>query len=41
MSTVFDSVHEECGVFAVYCKNTTDAAMQTYVGLYALSLIHI
>ena len=36
MSTVFDSVHEECGVFAVYCKNTTDAAMQTYVGLYAL-----
>ncbi len=36
MSTVFDSVHEECGVFAVYCNNTMDAAMQTYIGLYAL-----
>ena len=36
MSTVFDSVHEECGVFAIYCNKSMDAAMQTYIGLYAL-----
>lgn len=29
-------IHEECGVFAVYSRDTTDAAMQTYLGLYAL-----
>lgn len=32
----FDSIHEECGVFAVYSNDTVDAAMQTYLGLYAL-----
>ncbi|MBD5146287.1 MAG: amidophosphoribosyltransferase [Ruminococcus sp.] len=29
-------IHEECGVFAIYSKDTTDVAMQTYLGLYAL-----
>ena len=33
---MFDSIHEECGVFGVYTPNSTDAAMQTYMGLYAL-----
>lgn len=36
MIAVFDSVHEECGVFAIYCNKSTDASMQTYIGLYAL-----
>ena len=36
MIAVFDSVHEECGVFAIYCNKSMDAAMQTYIGLYAL-----
>lgn len=30
------SIHEECGVFAIYSKDTADVAMQTYLGLYAL-----
>ena len=30
------SIHEECGVFAIYCNKSMDAAMQTYIGLYAL-----
>lgn len=30
------SIHEECGVFAIYSNKTIDAAMQTYIGLYAL-----
>jgi len=29
-------IHEECGVFAIYSKETTDVAVQTYIGLYAL-----
>ena len=33
---MFDSLHEECGVFAVYSDSTTDVAMTTYIGLYAL-----
>lgn len=36
MNAVFGNIHEECGVFAVYSKETSDVAMQTYVGLYAL-----
>ena len=30
------SIHEECGVFAIYSRDTADVAMQTYLGLYAL-----
>ncbi|MGN0665736.1 MAG: amidophosphoribosyltransferase [Huintestinicola sp.] len=33
---MFNSIHEECGVFAIYSNTTTDVAMQTYLGLYAL-----
>ncbi len=33
---MFDSLHEECGVFAVYSDKTTDVAMTAYIGLYAL-----
>ena len=33
---MFDSLHEECGVFAVYSDRTTDVAMTAYIGLYAL-----
>ncbi len=29
-------IHEECGVFAIYSKETSDVALQTYIGLYAL-----
>lgn len=36
INAVFDSVHEECGVFAIYCNKSMDAAMQTCIGLYAL-----
>ncbi len=36
MIGVFGGIHEECGVFAIYCNKSTDAAMQTYIGLYAL-----
>ncbi|MDE6746200.1 MAG: amidophosphoribosyltransferase [Oscillospiraceae bacterium] len=36
MSAVFGGIHEECGVFAIYSDKTIDAAMQTYIGLYAL-----
>lgn len=34
--TQMNSIHEECGVFAVYSPETSDVAMQTYLGLYAL-----
>lgn len=30
------NIHEECGVFAIYSRDAIDAAMQTYLGLYAL-----
>ena len=30
---MFDSLHEECGVFAVYSDRTADVAMTTYIGL--------
>lgn len=33
---MFDKLHEECGVFGIYCKETTDVAEQTYYALYAL-----
>ena len=33
---MFDSIHEECGVFGIYADKKTDVAAQTYVGLYAL-----
>ncbi len=33
---MFDSVNEECGVFAIYSDEVTDVNMQTYLGLYAL-----
>lgn len=36
MSLMPHGIHEECGVFAVYSKNTADVAMLTYIGLYAL-----
>lgn len=36
MSAVSGSIHEECGVFAIYGNKTTDAAIQNYIGLYAL-----
>ncbi len=31
-----NSIHEECGVFAIYSPDTTDVAVSTYLGLYAL-----
>ncbi len=33
---MFDSIHEECGVFGIYTDKTSDVAAQTYVALYAL-----
>lgn len=30
------NIHEECGVFGIYCDESGDAAIQTYLGLYAL-----
>ena len=33
---MFDSLHEECGVFGVFSNETCDVAGQTYFGLYAL-----
>ncbi len=33
---MFDSVHEECGVFGIYSEKTEDVAAQTYAALYAL-----
>lgn len=29
-------IHEECGVFGIFCPETTDVAALTYYGLYAL-----
>ncbi len=36
MMSVDGCIHEECGVFAIYSKEMTDVAVQTYIGLYAL-----
>lgn len=33
---MIDKLHEECGVFGMYCKETTDVAEQTFYALYAL-----
>lgn len=33
---MFNSLHEECGVFGIYTYDTGDVAFQTYMGLYAL-----
>lgn len=33
---MFDSIHEECGVFGIYSKMKTDVAVSTYFALYAL-----
>ena len=33
---MFDSLHEECGVFGIYENERTDAASSAYFGLYAL-----
>ena len=33
---MFNSLHEECGVFGIFSNTTADVAGQTYVGLYAL-----
>ena len=33
---VFDSMHEECGVFGIYSEDTHDVASTVYYGLYAL-----
>lgn len=33
---MFESVHEECGVFGIYADKKSDVAAQVYVGLYAL-----
>ncbi len=36
MMSVDGCIHEECGVFAIYSKEMSDVAVQTYIGLYAL-----
>ena len=33
---MFDSLHEECGVFGIFSATACDVARQTYIGLYAL-----
>lgn len=33
---MFDEMHEECGVFGIYEKETADVASSVYFGLYAL-----
>jgi len=33
---MFDSIHEECGVFGIFEPNKTNVAKTTYFGLYAL-----
>lgn len=33
---MFDSIHEECGVFGIYTNSPSDVASQTYLSLYAL-----
>ena len=36
MPCLFDSIHEECGVFGIYTNEVSDVAASTYYGLYAL-----
>ena len=33
---MFDSIHEECGVFGIYENTCADTASSAYFGLYAL-----
>ena len=33
---MFDSIHEECGVFGIYENRNADVASSVYFGLYAL-----
>lgn len=33
---MFDSIHEECGVFGIYSEKTDDVAVSAYYALYAL-----
>lgn len=33
---MFDKIHEECGVFGIFEKNTADVSSSVYFGLYAL-----
>lgn len=33
---MFDSIHEECGVFGIYENESTNLAQEIYLGLYAL-----
>jgi len=33
---MFNSLHEECGVFGIYTNKKTDVATSTYFALYAL-----
>ena len=33
---MFDSIHEECGVFGIFEKECADPASSAYFGLYAL-----
>ena len=30
------NIHEECGVFGIYCNTPSDVAHSAYFGLYAL-----
>ena len=33
---MFDTIHEECGVFGIYENHTADVAASAYYALYAL-----
>ena len=33
---MFDTIHEECGVFGIYEKEQSDVASSAYYALYAL-----
>ena len=33
---MFNTIHEECGVFGIYSPTVSDVARTTYYGLYAL-----
>lgn len=33
---MFDQLHEECGIFGIFSKDTMDVAGETYLALYAL-----
>ena len=34
--TMFDNIHEECGVFGMYAGKRMPVAQYAYLGLYAL-----